>query len=347
MRNDIFTPYKIFYWRDRVEDLLRGEIPNPVFVTIDPSNRCNSKCPHCFVNEYKQDQAILDKDIMLKTIDELSRGVHAIALCGGGEPLCNPSTLDAMIRCREDELQVGLITNGNLFTNNTMDEALRSCSFIRLSVDAPNPTVYKTMHGIDGFRKLVSDIKYLTDNKKETEISASYLISEANYKSIPSFAKLMNELNVDRITYKYIYTGYNGLDLGYVDKDFIKSKHEVLDKLLTEAKQYEGKMKVSFRHPTTFLSDKIESLNKLYKKCYVAPLNMVTVQANGNVVMCCDRRGQLVMGNVYKESFWDIWDNNAKKVYNSINVNACPFRCKSTEYNQLIKDWKDFDWGMI
>ncbi len=343
-----FEPYKILYWSDKIKKLLMGDIPNPVFVTIDPSNYCNSNCKHCFVKDYNKDnRANLDKDLMIKIIKDLRwGGVKAMAFCGGGEPLMNPATLDAIIACGDVGLENGLITNGTLLDDKIMDAVLNNSSFIRLSVDAATKETYKEVHGIDKFDGVINNIKYLTThNENGTEVSASFLITKDNYMEVYSFADLMTRLGVDRITYKYAYTSYKGINLDYNGFDWVKNNHE-LHELIDKVKNDFNN--VSLRHPSTFNDEDIKPLNKLYNKCVVAPLNMATVLATGELSLCCDRRGELIIGDLHNKSFWDLWyGDKMREVYKNINVNDCPSRCKSTEYNCIIKDWSKFDWGMI
>jgi len=56
----------------------------------------------------------------------------------------------------------------------------------------------------------------------------------------------------------------------------------------------------------------------------------VTVQVNGNVVPCCrDPRGKYVMGNVFEENIYDIWNNEKFRelrnivAHNRDNFNLC------------------------
>ena len=70
--------------------------------------------------------------------------------------------------------------------------------------------------------------------------------------------------------------------------------------------------------------EKFENIDAIYFDAaapkYCVPLfETFTILSNGNVVPCCfDLKGELVLGNIYKESIFDIWNNEK---YSEIRIN--------------------------
>ena len=109
-----FSSDKILRHLDRVNELFQAGYTPPITVELDMTNVCNHKCPGCFGFFYKDRSSVALKDAK-RIIDELADiSVRAVTFTGGGEPLCNPDTLDAIRYANHKGLDVALITNGSL-----------------------------------------------------------------------------------------------------------------------------------------------------------------------------------------------------------------------------------------
>jgi len=81
----------------------------PINIEISISGICNATCDWCFYRT-GHTKKLIDKDVMLKTIDDLcDMGLKAITWTGGGEPSCHPALSDFINRVR---IKQGLFTNG-------------------------------------------------------------------------------------------------------------------------------------------------------------------------------------------------------------------------------------------
>ncbi|MBR9705524.1 radical SAM protein, partial [Candidatus Pacearchaeota archaeon] len=79
-----FSGLKIFKHLDRLCKLRNGEIFYPVSVDFSPTNACNHNCIWCCYGGVFIDRETLDKELMLKIVDELaSLGVKGINFTGG------------------------------------------------------------------------------------------------------------------------------------------------------------------------------------------------------------------------------------------------------------------------
>src|SRR3990167_2825275 len=111
-----FSSDKILKHLDKIHDWLSGKNPSPITVELDMTNICNHRCPEC-VSSYFQniDKSFLSQSIVLRIIKELSdAGVRGLIFTGGGEPLCNPQTVNAVKYAHKQGLDIGFITNGSL-----------------------------------------------------------------------------------------------------------------------------------------------------------------------------------------------------------------------------------------
>ncbi|MEW5946511.1 MAG: radical SAM protein [bacterium] len=343
----VHNPWKILYWRERVEKLLRGEMPDPIVFTIDPSNKCNLSCEWCFTQDYiRENPYVLDAGLMHSLIDELAgTELQSIALCGGGEPLANPETPNAIRHIAETGKKVGLITNGTLLTDDAISAVLKCCDYIRISVDAAESETWIALHHGDecSWRNLVRGITSLAEQRqgKRPTIGISFLVCPFNYRQITDAAAYFKRLGADYMALKMTLTDYPSLrHLGYSGKAFFEEKNAELWEIFREAERLaDTEFRVVYRHPGMFIKNEIKRPGHYYKKCRATPLGVSGITADGTFYCCCDRRDSLHFGRYGIEgSFRELWSGRRHfEALNSINLNECPDRCCAQETNEIIE----------
>ena len=93
------------------------------FAQIEPTTRCNYTCGFCVGRHMPQ------QDIALETfrsfIDQ-TEGLEALELQGEGEPLLHPQFFDMVAMAREKfpQLEISMITNGSMFTQENIQQIL-------------------------------------------------------------------------------------------------------------------------------------------------------------------------------------------------------------------------------
>ena len=352
-----FSPWKLLYWKDRVEQVLSGRIPAPVFVSIDPTNICNQNCLWCFVMDYRKANALsLSRRTMFRLIDDLKGRVPAIGYTGGGDPLMNPYTIEVINYCADKIAQV-LTTNGTGWENpSEVKIVANNCKVIRVSVDAATKKTYVKVRGSNLFEKALKFIEGVSQEKSsKTEVSVSFMLSPYNYKETLQATKLFKSLGVDRVVFKLVQSDLRDVTakrVGFSTSNFLKEESNTIKSLIQEAKREETKnFQIYFRHPGEFENMSVEHQKNLYHKCHLTPVANAGVAADGNVHLCCDRRGDLILGNIENTSFWDIWGNAYhKKLINSIKLSECPARCKLTEMNMIVERAfvnDEMMWGLL
>ena len=178
MEKDVrqFSSDKILKHLDRVNDWLWGGNPSPITVELDMTNICNHKCPECVVNYFRiADNSFLAFKLAKNIIRQLAKNKIRGVIFTGGEPLCNPYTLEAVELAKSKGLDLGFITNGSLLTEKAAGIILKNCTWARVSLDAASPEVFRLTHGMDGneFNRLIEKIKFLVDFKKKLRSKCS------------------------------------------------------------------------------------------------------------------------------------------------------------------------------
>jgi MoaA/NifB/PqqE/SkfB family radical SAM enzyme len=336
-----FNPWKILYYREQIEQLLSGEIPPPVIMCIDPTNKCNQNCIWCFVKPYREANPVsLSKEVLIKFITEIIGKVKAITYSGGGDPLMNPATIDA-ISTAKHLIEQGMSTNGTGWRNyEEIDIIAQYCEYVRVSVDAAYPNTYLELHGTSGLERAIEFIKRLVSQKQNLDVNVSYMICPKNIGELVDAAKLFSDLGVDNLIIKFVYSDYLGINPGFSTREFISHNKTLIEKIINKAKEQEdNNYKILFRHPQVFDEMKLEHQSKLYKKCYISPLNQAGLAADGYIHLCSDRRGYLTLGNIITQNFFDMWGSERhKEILRSIKLEECPTRCRNTEMNQIVEE---------
>lgn len=305
--------------------------PYPVSVEIDPSNICNFNCSWCCFKESKsKSPTMIEGKLFLKIVKELAElGIKSITFTGGGEPLMNESTLNAIILAYKKGIKVGLVTNGNLFFGLGAN-CMKYYEFIRISLDAGTDKTYQKVHKAKkgDFLRTTYNIGTLSLFKKKNHtIGISFLVHPDNYREIYKAAKLSKELGVDYFQIKPIYY----LNSVKHTRIWLKAK-PYIDKALKLSDNKFRVFSMNYR-----FNDMVKA-KRNYKKCRIH--NYLTIiGADSKVYLCCPYRGneKFCLGDLKKNTFKEIWNSKRrKKVINSIDMTKCPY-CRHNDYNEILE----------
>ncbi|MBU1164138.1 radical SAM protein [Patescibacteria group bacterium] len=304
----IFNPQMKLLWHwDKINAWLKSGDAMPVLIEIAPTNYCNAECPWCFYAGNKNGEKI-DKEVMLKTLSQLSSaGVKAISWTGGGEPTLHPNFNEFAKHANSLGYSQGLFTNALDYEKNRVDPEY--FEWIRISLTE------KYMDGID--KKL---LKEYVDSK--TPIGICLNITKENYDDAYKYAKEAKELGVDYFQVRPA--------LAKLYKE--QPKFEVPEKL----KELEDDKFKIFLSEYKF-ADSVQP--RSYDVCY-GHFFCPVIDYNGDVNVCMYKLGKkgYILGNLYKDSFLDIWSGEKRKEIKKCKlVNTdCQVCCKNHEINKLL-----------
>lgn len=156
-----------FHFYDRITGLhylideIKPDTPltlGPRTVSIAITNECNANCSFCHITK---GNTYLDSKFLIEFCKKLdSIGTFDIAL-GGGEPLLHPQIIEI---CKsiwtQTKLGISLTTNGQLLTEDLINEIKGYLSFIRVSIDSIDEIQYKKIRSHD-LKQVINNISYL------------------------------------------------------------------------------------------------------------------------------------------------------------------------------------------
>lgn len=323
-QEDYLDQNKIFAHLGRLEEWLSKGKTMPVMIELDATNVCNYNCPKCSGNKFSPNKA-LSPEFMKSIVDQVKTFARSIVFTGGGEPLCNKQTANAIEYASKKGLDVGLITNGSLIAKSDYKTLIRCCKWIRASIDADSNADYQKIHGTDktSLGTVWKNIALLAKAKKESgsscTIGVSYLVNRHNEKGILPFTKKARRTGLDYAQFKPFH----------YSKFFPKASLEKAKKLETKNFKVLASMHRFVKEEGPF--------GRCFKDEFVA-----AITAEGKMYPCCFTKGidEFCFGDLNKESFAKIWNSNKRKEVSERKLKSknCPVMCKYEPLNKLL--WK-------
>lgn len=335
-----FTSLKILRHYDRLEAITRGEMPMPIEWVVYPSNVCNHACVWCMFRQngeqFGENRVILPRATLLRFVEDAARlGGSVLQVEGGGEPLINKHTLDALRLANARGIKTAMSTNGRLLT----PDVAAAVDYLRVSLNAGTAAQHhKTNHAGEGagdWDIIVQNIAAAVPHTRG-DIGLAFVLDADNYPDIPAFIDLAAELGVDFVHIRPAF---------WYDAEQDARVRAVMPAALAlcqaaQAKHAGGQLDIFA------ITEKFEGYwtPRTYHACR-AIWTGVVLRATGDFAVCKDRM-DLTFGHTpnYKRgaSFEDVWHSDEhRRVADRIHdgeggdLSACP-RCVWNQRNTLI-----------
>lgn len=168
-----------------------AELSAPLKIYYDITTNCNLECEFCFKGKKNESQTTLDdaKRIIKQIADANVMDVVFL----GGEPLVCPFLYDAIGYAKECGLNVGIITNGTLFTQENA-KVLKSLlnNSISISIHAHTNKLHDEISGgVNVLDRIISGLQILNQNGIIPELAFTPLKKNVNYL-YETIANIMN-----------------------------------------------------------------------------------------------------------------------------------------------------------
>ena len=367
----MFKPAKIFdpqaktiYHLDRVLNYFEDTSIDPINIEIDPSNACNHSCPFCIsghlhLKKFKGtelfNRQMMNKDILMNLVKDLTKTeVKSISWTGGGEPTMNPNLKEAISYIKQNSnIDMGMFSNGTMFDRFDLFETIvDSLSWVRISIDAGNAKSYDELRVTNknsNFNHVINNIKKLLQIKKERNskivIGVGFVVTQDNFDEVLDFASLFKDLDVDYCQYKpeIIQIERNNAPN---NKEQISPEfwaNHVLDLLKQASNILGSKFQCNVYKVQDLIQDKEKTYGREYRQCIGSQLQPC-IGADGEVYVCTNHRGhkERSYGNLYKNSFSEIWKNISKRksvmdvIEKKEKFSKCSQLCKPHESNKML-----------
>ena len=336
--NPFSSQAKILLHIEHLYDYLIKKDSYPFFMEINPTSLCNLKCKWCISENFTRDSTHIDIDILEKFFKEYAnRGGEAINYCGGGEPTLYKHFERSVNFAKEHSIKLGLMTNG-FYKESLTSVVGKNFDWARFSLDTVNKVKYKEWKGADGVGQVLKNIYSLVSY--DVKVGVNCNVTENH--TIDDVREL-----VDEVMGKVSYVQFRPVLPRYFKKEKIDINREVWDFLLSE---YENVKNINLSNDKLNDLDNNKSFN--FQQCdghFFGPI----LDNFGNICVCMyhpdDER--FMFGNIYKNSFDEIWNSSKRKevidFVRKLNYkDKCQVCCKLCEVNKALDFMRcryDFD----
>jgi MoaA/NifB/PqqE/SkfB family radical SAM enzyme len=255
-------------------------------------------------------------DIWERLEDELFPFMESIILGGNnlGEQM-SASCWDIYFdRLMKFPLRPEFITNGTLFNDERIEKAVAKECQIRFSIEGATKETFERVRG-KCYDLVMNNIKKIHRVKlkhpgNKTVLVFGVTIFRDNIEELPKMVELAAELGVERMEVHHLHPSFP--EHRYQSLVYHRS---ICNQELDEARERAQKLGVWLLGPANFFTPAMtgvsdhhspEPKGTLPDRC-IFPWSWVSINESGEVMPCCAM--PLVMGNLKKQSFMDIWNN--------------------------------------
>jgi MoaA/NifB/PqqE/SkfB family radical SAM enzyme len=315
----------------------------PKCLYLETTNRCNLSCRTCIIYrggwEPERDISLEELIMISEQLPDLERAV----LHGIGEPLLNRDLTEMIRHLKNKNVTVLFNTNGVLLNKQQQEKLIDSqVDEIRISLDAASSNGYKAVRDSDKFDLIVKNLrtmaKRLHSRKlSQPKLSLWFLGNQENITELPKLIELaasigIGELHLQRLVYFLDDDGYGLAKSG-------KSITNPDDRISLWIRRSEQRAKeLGVELSASGLTDPLSSVKGKaseeapWKRCF-RPWEVTYITALGNVLPCCISPfstadyDAIILGNVFKSSFMDIWFGERYSVFRQHHQTATPPKC--------------------
>lgn len=281
------------------------------FIQWHITNLCNLRCQHCYQDDFSKEKD-LDwtglkevADNILATLKEW--GQTACIHLTGGEPLLRPELFPLLEYLDQSPLidELGIITNGLIFDQNVVKNLsdFRKLKKIKISLDGADAETNDSIRGEKTFARVIKNIP-LIKQENQYEIILMFTVMRKNYRSLPSFYNLSQQLGIHGfIIERFIPWGRGG-----ERRDDVLSREEWggMVKMLSDLFSIEEEDPY-FPYQAFQVSFKKEEPELLGAPCVIGR-DGLCVMPEGTVFPC--RRFPVAIGNLLSDSLKRIWEES-------------------------------------
>lgn len=241
---------------------------------------------------------------VLREVKRHQPGIRAIVNTVGGEPLVRPDLIQCGREIVRSGFYWGMVSNAMLLDGEMMKELSRNglCS---LSIDIDGlPEEHNWLrHSENSFDRAYNAIVHI---RKAPHLVWDVItcVNQRNFPHLDELKRMLIDAGVQR------WRCFTIIPMGRAkDNPELLLTNGQLRKLMDfiVRTREEGIIGLSFSCEA-YLGDYEHKVRNYPFFCH-AGISTASVRANGDISACLSVRGKYAQGNIYRDSFWDVWTN--------------------------------------
>ena len=272
---------------------------------------CNLNCRHCG-SDCKAVSLVKDMPLedFVPVLDELAEKMDAsdvMVVTTGGEPLIRKDILDIGRAIRVRGFLWGMVSNGMLLTEDMFGKLTEAgLQSLSLSIDGFEEEHNWMRGNPDSFERVVSSIRMLAGSRITWDVITC--VNQRNINSLPAFHDFLYSIGVRHWRIFTVFPA--GRAVGDVEMKLSpKDMRRVMD-FIVAVRKY-GKIDLEYSCEG-FLGEYEYKVRKERFSC-ISGVHVASIRSNGDISGCLSMRNNYTQGNIYKDSFVDVWHNRFQK----------------------------------
>jgi radical SAM enzyme (rSAM/lipoprotein system) len=277
--------------------------------------RCNIACRHCGSDcRAIANQPDMPVDDFLKVIDTITPHVNphkVLIVFTGGEALVRDDIETCGLELYRRGYPWGIVSNGLELTRQRLDSLLASgLHSITISLDGFEEAHNWLRQHPKSYKKALNAIRMLA-GEKEIVWDVVTCVNKKNIHTLPNFKEFLIDVGVKRwriFTIFPVGRAAGSPELQLANNEFTY----VLD--FIRATRQEGRIHLNYGCEG-FLGEYEQMVRDNFYQCY-AGVGTASILADGSISACPSIRANFHQGNIYKDNFFDVWENGFKPFRN-------------------------------
>ncbi len=338
--------------RMNTQDYFLEEIqgrPKISSLQFELTSRCNERCIHCYIPNAKKNAGYDMPTAKVKSlIDEFAEmgGIH-VSL-SGGEAFMHKDLLDIVQYCRHKDLKITILSN----LISLKDEQIpilqaANVSLVQVSLYAIDPAIHDAITTIPGScEKTIHNIEKLVEADIPIQISCPIMKKNKDaYVDVVEYAKKLNikvqtdyilmaeaDFNTENLQQRLSLDEVEKVLRGIIERDITYRRDNL--KQIPKSEEMIFDIEAFKKRPVCGVG---------YDNCCIA--------SNGDVYPCAGWQN-MVLGNVYKQSLLNIWENSTKvKELRGITESSFPqcLECEAFDFcaRCLVRNYNESGGDML
>lgn len=304
---------------------------DPTYIQIEATSKCNLHCPGCSHSREAMSGQHLSMDQLQRILDLLPFSPKKVILSGVGEPLLNPQFFSMVDLLAERRTSCHFFTNGTLLSQQASEAivARKNIASLTVSCDGAQEATFENLRLGAHFESWQRSVHYLAEKAKDERpglrIGMNTVISKQNLDELEDIVRMAAGLGVRNVHF------LDPIPVDEITAAQVPSESEFARIDFDELSELGRSLGLG----VSWLIRRGGKYPARVQRC-LHPWNTIFVRTNGNVQPCMALFGTdkaAVMGNIFQDTFMDIWNGHHYREYrrgNRLKTNAL---CRVCPYN--------------
>lgn len=329
-----------------MEKIITGEkieykqvlIDSPIYLMIEPTNRCNMKCKMCSREELT-DIGDMSYDMFKKTLEMLPN-IRTVKFQGLGEAYLAKDAVKMLELCKERSIDIVSITNCLWPAGIDIPYVMSLLNHLYISYHASDEKTYLEIVGTGNWKRLHENIEIIVRNKGKCDVVFNCVLSNINYLQAPKIVERAYSMGVEGVRFQIMQNWTTEKEELYDDLLGLQQVNQ--DKMIEVLKEAYDKGKKLGVAVSLVGNDEFD-----YTHC-IWPFERVYINKNGDILPCHMRPNPMYsVGNIFDDSFDEVWNGEKYSIMRQLlRENKAPEMCIECPYITNSKELKEIRQGL-